>query len=553
MNTRFRDVELHAPRGSELTCKGWQQEAALRMLHNNLDPDVAENPRELVVYGGIGRAARNWECFDAIVRSLRRLENDETLLIQSGKPVGIFRTHEAAPRVLLANSNLVGNWANWDHFFELDRKGLMMFGQMTAGSWIYIGSQGIVQGTYETFMEALRRHYDGNSSGKWLLTGGLGGMGGAQPLAATFAGISSLAVEIDPRRIEMRLRTGYLDVRADTLEDALRRIATATAGGKTISVGLLGNAAEIFPRILAGSQHPHFVTDQTSAHDPLNGYIPLGLSLEQAAELRRADAREYVRRAKDSMAHQVRAMLGFHALGVPTFDYGNNIRAMARDAGVANAFDFQGFVPLYMRPLFCEGLGPFRWVALSGDPLDIARTDAKARELFPEKSGLIRWLDHAAKHIRFQGLPARICWLGYKERHRLGLAFNDMVRKGELKAPIVIGRDHLDSGSVASPYRETEAMRDGSDAVADWPVLNALLNTASGASWVSFHHGGGVGMGYSLHAGVVIVADGSERAQAALERVLINDPGTGVMRHADAGYTRAIEIAQQRGLDLPMM
>ena len=553
MSTRFRDVELHAPRGSELTCKGWQQEAALRMLHNNLDPDVAENPRELVVYGGIGRAARNWECFDAIVRSLRRLENDETLLIQSGKPVGIFRTHVAAPRVLLANSNLVGNWANWDHFFELDRKGLMMFGQMTAGSWIYIGSQGIVQGTYETFVEALRRHYHGKSAGKWLLTGGLGGMGGAQPLAATFAGISCLAVEIDPRRIDMRLRTGYLDVRADTLEEALRRIAAAAAGGTTVSVGLLGNAAEVFPRILAGAQHPHLVTDQTSAHDPLNGYIPLGLPLEKAAELRRTNAREYVRRSKDSMAQQVRAMLGFHARGVPTFDYGNNIRAMARDAGVQNAFDFQGFVPLYMRPLFCEGLGPFRWVALSGDPGDIARTDAKARELFPDKSGLLRWLDHAARRIRFQGLPARICWLGYKERHRLGLAFNDMVRKGELKAPIVIGRDHLDSGSVASPYRETEGMRDGSDAVADWPVLNALLNTASGASWVSFHHGGGVGMGYSLHAGVVIVADGSERAEVALERVLINDPGTGVMRHADAGYARAVEVARERGLDLPML
>jgi urocanate hydratase len=553
MTTRFRDIELHAPRGSELSCKGWQQEAALRMLHNNLDPDVAENPRELVVYGGIGRAARNWECFDAIVRSLKRLENDETLLIQSGKPVGIFRTHAAAPRVLLANSNLVGNWANWEHFFELDRKGLMMFGQMTAGSWIYIGSQGIVQGTYETFAEALRRHYDGKSNGKWLLTGGLGGMGGAQPLAAAFAGISCLAVEIDPRRIDMRLRTGYLDVRADSLDEALRRIAAAAAGGTTVSVGLLGNAADIFPRILAGTLHPHLVTDQTSAHDPLNGYIPLGLSLEQAAELRRADPREYVRRAKDSMAVQVRAMLGFHSRGVPTFDYGNNIRAMARDAGVANAFDFQGFVPLYIRPLFCEGMGPFRWVALSGDPEDIVRTDAKARELFPEKKALIRWLDHAARRIRFQGLPARICWLGYKERHRLGLAFNEMVRKGVLKAPIVIGRDHLDSGSVASPYRETEAMRDGSDAVADWPLLNALLNTASGASWVSFHHGGGVGMGYSLHAGLVIVADGSERAQIALERVLINDPGTGVMRHADAGYARAIEIARERGLDLPMM
>ena len=553
MSTRIRHVELHAPRGSALSCKGWQQEAALRMIHNNLDPAVAENPHELVVYGGIGRAARDWECFDAIVAALRRLENDATLLIQSGKPVGIFRTHEAAPRVLLANSNLVGNWANWDHFFELDRKGLMMFGQMTAGSWIYIGSQGIVQGTYETFAEAVRQHYEGKSAGRWLLTGGLGGMGGAQPLAASFAGLSSLCVEIDPRRIEMRLKTGYLDARADSLEDALARLEQAAQQGRAISIGLLGNAADVFPRVLAGRQLPDLVTDQTSAHDPLNGYIPLGLSLEQAAELRRTDPATYVRRSKESMAVQVRAMLGFHARGIPTFDYGNNIRAMARDAGVTNAFDFQGFVPLYIRPLFCEGMGPFRWVALSGNPQDIARTDAKARELFPHKKDLLRWLDHASARIQFQGLPARICWLGYKERHLLGLAFNEMVRKGELEAPIVIGRDHLDAGSVASPYRETEGMRDGSDAVADWPILNALLNTASGASWVSFHHGGGVGMGYSLHAGVVIVADGSERARAALERVLTNDPGTGVMRHADAGYERAIEVARQRGLDLPML
>ena len=553
MVTRYRDVTLHAPRGSELSCKGWQQEAALRMLHNNLDPEVAENPHELVVYGGIGRAARNWECFDAIVRTLRRLENDETLLIQSGKPVGVFKTHEAAPRVLLANSNLVGHWANWEHFFELDRQGLMMFGQMTAGSWIYIGSQGIVQGTYETFAEALRQHYDGQSSGKWLLTGGLGGMGGAQPLAATFAGLSSLAVEVDARRIDMRLRTGYLDARAETLEQALGMLSDAQGRGATISVGLLGNAAEVFPQILAGSRQPHLVTDQTSAHDPLNGYIPLGFSLEQAAELRQRDPKDYMRLSKASMAEQVRAMLGFHERGIPTFDYGNNIRAMARDAGVANAFDFQGFVPLYIRPLFCEGMGPFRWVALSGDPQDIARTDAKARELFPEKKDLLRWLDHASQRIKFQGLPARICWLGYGERHRLGLAFNDMVRKGELKAPVVIGRDHLDAGSVASPYRETESMQDGTDAVADWPLLNALLNTASGASWVSFHHGGGVGMGYSLHAGVVIVADGSPRAEAALRRVLTNDPGTGVMRHADAGYARAIEVARARGVDVPML
>lgn len=552
MNTRVRNVELHAPRGSKLTCKGWVQEAALRMLHNNLDPEVAENPSELVVYGGIGRAARNWECFDAIVAALRRLENDETLLIQSGKPVGIFRTHEAAPRVLLANSNLVGNWANWEHFFELDRKGLMMFGQMTAGSWIYIGSQGIVQGTYETFAEAVRQHYGGQSARKWLLTGGLGGMGGAQPLAASFAGLSSLNVEVDPRRIDMRLKTGYLDARADTLDEALAMLDDAARKGRVVSIGLLGNAAEVFPQVLEGKALPHLVTDQTSAHDPLNGYIPLGLSLEQAAELRRADPAAYTRRAKESMAVQVRAMLGFHARGIPTFDYGNNIRAMARDAGVANAFDFQGFVPLYIRPLFCEGMGPFRWVALSGNPRDIERTDAKARELFPHKQDLLRWLDHARARIKFQGLPARICWLGYKERHLLGLAFNEMVRKGELEAPIVIGRDHLDAGSVASPYRETEGMRDGTDAVADWPLLNALLNTASGASWVSFHHGGGVGMGYSLHAGVVIVADGSERARAALERVLTNDPGTGVMRHADAGYERAIEVAKERGLDLPM-
>jgi len=553
MNTRRRDVALSAPRGSKLSCRGWQQEAALRMLHNNLDPEVAENPRELVVYGGIGRAARNWECFDAIVATLRRLADDETLLIQSGKPVGVFRTQPTAPRVLLANSNLVGHWANWEHFFELDRKGLMMYGQMTAGSWIYIGSQGIVQGTYETFAEAVRQHYGGDASGKWLLTGGLGGMGGAQPLAASFAGLASISVEVDPARIEMRLRTGYVDRRADSLPQALTMLESALAKREPLSIGLLGNAAEVFPQILAGRLQPQLVTDQTSAHDPLNGYIPVGYTLDQAARLRADDPRQYVERSKASMAVQVRAMLGFHERGIPTFDYGNNIRAMARDAGVANAFDFKGFVPLYIRPLFCEGLGPFRWVALSGDPEDIARTDAKARELFPERKELHRWLDHARRRIRFQGLPARICWLGYKERHRLGLAFNEMVCSGELKAPIVIGRDHLDSGSVASPYRETEGMRDGSDAVADWPLLNALLNTASGASWVSFHHGGGVGMGYSLHAGVVIVADGSERARGALERVLVNDPGTGVMRHADAGYERAIEVARERGLDLPML
>ena len=552
MSTRFRDVELHAPTGPKLSCKGWQQEAALRMLQNNLDPVVAENPKELVVYGGIGRAARDWESFDAIVATLKRLEDDETLLIQSGRPVGVFKTHLGAPRVLLANSNLVGKWADWDHFFELDKKGLMMYGQMTAGSWIYIGSQGIVQGTYETFAEAVRQHYEGQAKGKWLLTGGLGGMGGAQPLAAVFAGLNCLAVEVDESRIDKRLATGYVDHKATNLHDAIAYLKEAAAKGEPKSVGLLGNAADVFEEILKGDYLPHLATDQTSAHDPLNGYIPVGYSLAQAAELRKADPKRYVELAKHSMAKQVRAMLALQAKGIPTFDYGNNIRAMAQDAGVSNAFDFKGFVPLYIRPLFCEGMGPFRWAALSGDPEDIYKTDAKARELFPDKKHLHRWLDMARARIKFQGLPARICWLGYKERHKLGLAFNEMVKKGELKAPIVIGRDHLDSGSVASPNRETEGMRDGSDAVADWPILNALLNTASGASWVSFHHGGGVGMGYSLHAGVVIVADGSERAAQALSRVLVNDPGTGVMRHADAGYEKAIQVARERGLDLPM-
>ncbi|NNF52744.1 MAG: urocanate hydratase [Gammaproteobacteria bacterium] len=552
MATRFRSGKIKALTGTRMECKGWQQEAALRMLMNNLDPDVAENPAELVVYGGIGRAARNWECYDAIVATLRRLENDETLLVQSGKPVGVFKTQETAPRVLIANSNLVGKWATWEHFFELDKKGLMMFGQMTAGSWIYIGSQGIVQGTYETFAEAVRQHYAGDARGRWLLTGGLGGMGGAQPLAAVFAGLSCLAVEVDASRIDKRLETGYLDKKAENLSEALSMIRAAQAQGKAVSVGLLGNAAEVFPKVLAGDLLPDLVTDQTSAHDPLNGYIPIGHDLAQAAALRASDPEGYVRLSKDSMAVQVRAMLGFSRKDIPTFDYGNNIRAMAMDAGVSDAFDFKGFVPLYIRPLFCEGIGPFRWVALSGNPEDIYKTDEKARQLFPDKPGLHRWLDHARERIQFQGLPSRICWLGYKERHRLGLAFNQMVRDGELDAPVVIGRDHLDSGSVASPNRETEGMRDGSDAVADWPVLNALLNTASGASWVSFHHGGGVGMGYSLHAGVVIVADGSARAEAALERVLINDPGTGVMRHADAGYEIALEVARERGLDLPM-
>jgi len=550
--TRYREGEIHAPTGSTLQCKGWVQEAALRMLMNNLDPAVAEHPQQLIVYGGIGRAARNWECYDAIVATLRRLENDETLLVQSGKPVGVFRTHELAPRVLIANSNLVGKWANWEHFFELDRKGLMMYGQMTAGSWIYIGSQGIVQGTYETFAEAVRQHYDGEAGGRWLLTGGLGGMGGAQPLAAVFAGLSCVAVEVDPSRIDKRLETGYLDNAANSLDEAMAILDEARAEGRAVSIGLLGNAAEVFEQIERSDRPPDLVTDQTSAHDPLNGYIPVGYDLAQAAALRERDPQAYVHEAKASMARQVRSMLAFHHRGIPTFDYGNNIRAMAQDAGVGNAFDFKGFVPLYIRPLFCEGIGPFRWAALSGDPEDIYRTDARARALFPDKPGLHRWLDAARERIHFQGLPCRICWLGYKERHQLGLAINDMVRNGELKAPIVIGRDHLDSGSVASPNRETEGMRDGSDAVADWPLLNAMLNTASGASWVSFHHGGGVGMGYSLHAGVVIVADGSERADLQLERVLVNDPGTGVMRHADAGYERALEVARERGLDLPM-
>ena len=552
MSERYRDGKLEAPRGTERSCRGWVQEAALRMLHNNLDPEVAENPRELVVYGGIGRAARNWPCFDAIVRTLQRLEDEETLLIQSGKPVGVFRTHEDAPRVLLANSNLVPRWATWEHFHELDQAGLMMYGQMTAGSWIYIGSQGIVQGTFETFAEAVRQHFDGDPEGRWLLTGGLGGMGGAQPLAAAIAGLSSLCVEIDPSRIEKRLETGYLDVRADSLEEALDLLRQSLEEGKARSIGLVGNAATVFESIRDGEMQPDLVTDQTSAHDPLNGYVPIGYGLEEAAELRQSEPERYVREAKASMGRQVQAMLDFHERGIPTFDYGNNIRAMAQDAGVHNAFDFQGFVPLYIRPRFCEGIGPFRWVALSGDPEDIRRTDDKVRELFPEKRELMRWMDAARDRIQFQGLPSRICWLGYRERDRLGLAFNEMVRNGELKAPIVIGRDHLDSGSVASPNRETESMKDGSDAVADWPLLNAMLNTASGASWVSFHHGGGVGMGYSLHAGVVIVADGSDRAERALERVLVNDPGTGVMRHADAGYEHARRVARERGLDLPM-
>jgi urocanate hydratase len=528
------------------------------MLMNNLDPEVAEKPDELIVYGGIARAARDWQCFDKIVEVLRRLGDDETLLVQSGKPVGVFKTHADAPRVLIANSNLVPHWATWEHFHELDAKGLMMYGQMTAGSWIYIGSQGIVQGTYETFAEAGRQHFGGDLRGKWILTGGLGGMGGAQPLAATMAGASLLAVECDPTRIQMRLATGYLDRQADALDRALAIIEDAHAAGRAVSVGLLGNAADVYPELVRRAQSgdrqalPDMVTDQTSAHDPLNGYLPSGWSLGEAETRRARDPAGVVQAAKASMALQVRAMLAFHGMGVPTFDYGNNIRQMAMEAGVGNAFDFPGFVPAYIRPLFCRGIGPFRWVALSGDPEDIYRTDAKIKELFPQDAHLHAWLDMARNRIRFQGLPARICWIGLGDRARAGLAFNEMVAKGELKAPIVIGRDHLDSGSVASPNRETEGMRDGSDAVSDWPLLNALLNCASGATWVSIHHGGGVGMGFSQHAGMVVVCDGTAAAARRIERVLTNDPATGVMRHADAGYEVAIQYATEQGLDLPM-
>ncbi len=539
--------------GSEITAKSWLTEAPMRMLMNNLHPDVAEAPHELVVYGGIGRAARDWESYDRIVETLKRLEGDETLLIQSGKPVGVFRTHENAPRVLLANSNLVPEWANWEHFHELDRKGLMMYGQMTAGSWIYIGSQGIVQGTYETFVEMGRQHYGGSLAGKWLLTAGLGGMGGAQPLAAVMAGASCLAIECQPSRIEMRLRTGYLDKQAASIEEALAMIEASHAEGKPVSVGLLGNAADILPEMVRRGVRPDLLTDQTSAHDPVNGYLPAGWTLDQWFSKRESDPAAVAKAAKASMAVHVQAMLEMQAAGVPTTDYGNNIRQMAKDEGVANAFDFPGFVPAYVRPLFCRGVGPFRWVALSGDPEDIYKTDAKVKELLPDNAHLHNWLDMAREKIQFQGLPARICWVGLGDRHRLGLAFNEMVASGELKAPIVIGRDHLDSGSVASPNRETEAMRDGSDAVSDWPLLNALLNTASGATWVSLHHGGGVGMGYSQHSGMVIVADGTPEAEKRLERVLWNDPGTGVMRHADAGYTQAIDCAREKGLDLPSL
>ncbi len=544
---------IKAPTGTELTAKSWLTEAPLRMIMNNLDPDVAERPEELVVYGGMGKAARNWECFDAIVNTLRVLEDNQTLLVQSGKPVGVFETHKEAPRVLIANSNLVPAWANWDHFRKLDRQGLMMFGQMTAGSWIYIGSQGIVQGTYETFVEMGRQHYGGDLTGKWILTAGLGGMGGAQPLAATMAGASMLAVECQSDRIDMRLRTGYLDQRADNLDDALAIIDQAAANNAAVSVGLLGNAAEIVPELVKRGVRPDAVTDQTSAHDPANGYLPVGWSVEEWLEKRQTDPDSVVAASVKSMAVHVRAMLEFHKQGVPTFDYGNNIRQVAYDDGVESAFDFPGFVPAYVRPLFCRGVGPFRWVALSGDPEDIYKTDAKVKELIPDDAHLHKWLDAARERIQFQGLPSRICWVGLGQRDRLGLAFNEMVRSGELKAPVVIGRDHLDSGSVASPNRETEAMRDGSDAVSDWPLLNALLSTAGGATWVSLHHGGGVGMGYSQHAGLVIVCDGSVQADARIGRVLWNDPASGVMRHADAGYDEAISCAKEHGLNLPML
>jgi urocanate hydratase len=543
---------IRAPRGMEKSCKSWLTEAALRMLMNNLDPEVAEHPEELVVYGGIGRAARDWAAFDKIVETLRRLEDDETLLVQSGKPVGVFKTHADAPRVLLANSNLVPRWATWEHFDELDRKGLMMYGQMTAGSWIYIGTQGIVQGTYETFAEMGRKHYGGDWSGKWILTAGLGGMGGAQPLAAVMAGASCLAIECQSDRIEKRLATRYLDKRADTLDQALAMIEDACAKKLAVSVGLLGNAAEILPELVKRGVKPHAVTDQTSAHDTVNGYLPAGWSVERWEKTRVQNPDAVREAARASIAVHVKAMLDYHRMGVPVVDYGNNIRQVAKDEGVEDAFAYPGFVPAYVRPLFCRGVGPFRWAALSGNPEDIAKTDAKVKELIPDDAHLHRWLDMAKERIAFQGLPARICWVGLGQRHRLGLAFNEMVAKGEI-GPVVIGRDHLDSGSVASPNRETEKMRDGSDAVSDWPLLNALLNTASGATWVSLHHGGGVGMGYSQHSGVVIVCDGTEAAAKRIARVLWNDPGTGVMRHADAGYEEAIACAREQKLDLPSL
>ena len=544
---------VRSPRGPEKTARTWQAEAALRMLMNNLDPEVAERPEDLVVYGGIGRAARDWASFDRIVDQLRALAEDETLLVQSGKPVGVFRTHFDAPRVLIANSNLVPKWATWEHFHELDQKGLAMYGQMTAGSWIYIGTQGIVQGTYETFMEAGRQHYGGDWSGKWILTAGLGGMGGAQTLAATMAGASCIAVECQASRIEMRLKTRYLDVRADSIDEALELLNRSLADGKPISIGLLGNAADILPELVRRGVRPDLVTDQTSAHDLANGYLPQGWSVADWEAKREADPAAVRDAAATSIVDHVQAMLAFQQMGVPTVDYGNNIRQVAFDKGVANAFDFPGFVPAYIRPLFCRGVGPFRWAALSGDPEDIRKTDEAMKRLFPDNAGLLRWLDMAGERIAFQGLPARICWIGLGDRHRAGLMFNEMVASGELSAPIVIGRDHLDSGSVASPNRETEAMMDGSDAVSDWPLLNALLNKASGASWVSLHHGGGVGMGYSQHSGVVIVADGTDEAAKRLERVLWNDPATGVMRHADAGYDIAKDCARQHKLTLPSL
>jgi urocanate hydratase len=557
-NRLDNERKIRSPRGPQISCKSWLTEAPLRMLMNNLDAEVAEKPQELVVYGGIGRAARDWQCFDRIAQVLKDLGDDETLLVQSGKPVGVFRTHADAPRVLIANSNIVPHWATWEKFHELDRAGLMMYGQMTAGSWIYIGTQGIVQGTYETFVEVGRRHYGSNLRGKWILTGGLGGMGGAQPLAAVMAGASMLAVECAPSRIDRRLETRYLDRKADSLDEALQIIRAAHAKGEPVSVGLLGNAAEVFPEIARRAKadpawRPDAVTDQTSAHDPVNGYLPAGWTLDQWERLRASDPAAVTKAAKDSMAVQVRAMLDLHRMGIPTLDYGNNIRQMAMEVGVADAFEFPGFVPAYIRPLFCRGIGPFRWVALSGDPEDIYRTDRRVKELIPDDPHLHNWLDMAKTRIQFRGLPARICWVGLGDRHRLGLAFNEMVAKGEVKAPIVIGRDHLDSGSVASPNRETEAMQDGSDAVSDWPLLNALLNCASGATWVSLHHGGGVGIGFSQHAGMVIVADGTPAAARRLERVLTNDPASGVMRHADAGYDIAIDCAKEHGLKLPML
>ncbi len=545
-------VPVKAPRGTTISCKGWQQEAAMRMLMNNLDEEVAERPRELIVYGGTGKAARNWECFHAIVRSLKELAADETLLVQSGKPVGVFRTHEYAPRVLIANSNLVGHWNNWEKFNELDRAGLMMYGQMTAGSWIYIGSQGIVQGTFETFAAAGKKHFGGNLEGKLIVSGGMGGMGGAQPLAATMTGAAFLGVEVDPERIKKRLKTGYCDFMVNSLDEALRILKNAVRKKENVSVGLVGNCADVVPELAARGVVPDILTDQTSAHDPLNGYIPQGLTVEEAAELRRRDARAYEERSLDSIARHVEGMLALQKMGSVTFDYGNNIRTFAYQRGVKNAYDFPGFVPAYIRPLFCEGRGPFRWVALSGEASDIAVTDDLVLELFPEDRILSRWINLARKRIRFQGLPARICWLGYGERARFGLAINELVKKGRIKAPVVIGRDHLDTGSVASPFRETEGMKDGSDAVADWPLLNALLNTASGASWVSIHNGGGVGIGYSQHAGQVTVADGTDDMARRIERVLTNDPGIGVARHADAGYEEAVGFAQKSGIRIPM-